>query len=1187
MGNFVHLHVHTEYSLLDGASKIDELLDKAVELGQKAIAITDHGVMYGAVDFYKKAKLKGIKPIIGCEVYVAPRTRFDKMRGPDTSPYHLVLLCKNKTGYQNLIKLVSLGFTEGFYSKPRIDLELLQKYHEGIIALSGCLAGEIPRLLARGDFSKAVETANLYKKIFGQDNYYIEIQNHGISDEIKILPLLVKLSEQTGIGLVATNDCHYVNKEDRRVQDVLLCIQTNKILGEKDAMSFETDEFYLKNYDEMHELFGKYNGALENTEKIAEMCDYDFEFGVTKLPKYFAPDGKDNIEYFDELCYSGFKKKYGENPDEEIKERLNYEMSIIKKMGYVNYFLIVFDFINYAKSKDIPVGPGRGSGAGSLAAYCMGITGIDPIKYNLLFERFLNPERISMPDFDIDFCYERRQEVIDYVIEKYGSDHVAQIVTFGTMAAKGSIRDVGRVLGYSYNFVDGVAKLIPSELNMTIKKALEISKELSRRYETEEEVKELINTAIKIEGMPRHCSTHAAGVVITADPVDSYVPLQSNDGAIVTQYTMTTLEELGLLKMDFLGLRNLTVIKDTEDEIRKTNPDFDIYKIDLDDEEVFKMFSSGKTFGVFQMESGGMRQVLTQMKPHCLEDIIAVISLYRPGPMDSIPTYIKNRQNPDNIVYKHPMLEPILKVTSGCIVYQEQVMQIFRNLAGYSYGRADLVRRAMAKKKAAIMEGERQSFIYGDPKGEKGSPCVGCVANGISAEIANELFDDMSSFASYAFNKNHAAPYGLLAYQTAFLKCHYPKEYMASLLTSVMDNMDKVVEYIAECKRIGIDILPPHINESNISFKAVPKGIRFGFLAVKSLGRNMISSLVKEREAHGLYKDFVDLIQRMSQKDLNKRALENLIKCGALDGLNYNRREMAESFEKILSDYEKYSKNGSMGQLSFFGENYENKFIYEIPHKEEFSKSAMLSMEKDILGLYLSGHPLENYKALSKEIKASSIARLNKSLSSENGNNEELDNRPVRIVAMVSELHTKITKNNEQMAFAEIEDMEGKTEMIIFPKIFNMYQHLLKSQKVLVIDGNVNIKDDELKILCNNICEAEKYKVSTENKEIKNNSHVPPKTPPKSLNRLPDELHIQPQKGLYLKVPSKECREMNKITALTEYFCGENMKNLPVYVYFNDVKKLTIAPKSMWIQLCDELLIEAIYILGEENVKLK
>ena len=1181
MKDFVHLHVHTEYSLLDGASKINELLDRAVEIGQKAIAITDHGVMYGAVDFYKKAKAKGIKPIIGCEVYVAPRTRFDKMRGFDTSPYHLVLLCKNKTGYQNLIKLVSLGFTEGFYAKPRIDLELLKKYHEGIIALSGCLAGEIPRLISKGNFSKAVETANIYKEIFGKDNYYIEIQNHGLSEEIKILPLLAKLSEQTGIGLVATNDCHYVNKEDRKVQDVLLCIQTNKILGDKDAMSFETDEFYLKDYSEMQELFSKYENAIENTQRIADMCNYDFEFGVTKLPKYFAPDGKDNEQYFDELCINGLKKRYGENPDEKIKERLNYEMRIIKKMGYINYFLIVFDFINYAKSRDIPVGPGRGSGAGSLAAYCMGITGIDPIKYNLLFERFLNPERISMPDFDIDFCYERRQEVIDYVIEKYGSDHVAQIITFGTMAAKGSIRDVGRVLGYSYNYVDEIAKLIPSELNMTIKKALEISKELKNRYESENKVKELIDTAMKIEGMPRHCSTHAAGVVITADPVDTYVPLQSNDGAIVTQYTMTTLEELGLLKMDFLGLRTLTVIKDTEDEVRKTNPYFDIYKIDLDDSKVFDLFSSGKTFGVFQMESGGMRQVLTQMKPSCLEDIIAVISLYRPGPMDSIPLYINNRQKPDGIVYKHPMLEPILKVTSGCIVYQEQVMQIFRNLAGYSYGRADLVRRAMAKKKATIMEGERQSFIYGDPHGENGSPCVGCVANGISAETANELFDDMSSFASYAFNKNHAAPYGLLAYQTAFLKCHYPKEYMASLLTSVMDNMDKVVEYIAECKRIGVKILPPHINESNMNFKAVPQGIRFGFLAVKSLGKNMINSLVEEREKHGLYKNFVDLIQRMSQKDLNKRALENLIKCGALDGLHYNRHEMAESFEKIVNDYDKYNKSGSMGQLSFFGENYENKFIYEVPPQEEFSKSSMLSMEKDILGLYLSGHPLEKFKYLAKNIHANSISSLNRKISYENYKHYE--NMPVKIIAMVSEIHTKVTKNNEQMAFAEIEDMEGKTELIVFPKIFNMYHQLLKSQKVLVIDGNVNIKDDELKILCNRVFDAENYKLS---EEITQNNIIPDNIKT-DLYKLPKDLRIQPQKGLYLKVPSMQCRKMEKITSLAEYFCGENMKNWPVYVYFEDTKKLTISPKSMWVQLCDELLIEAIYILGEENVKLK
>ncbi len=1162
MSNFVHLHVHTEYSLLDGACKISELLDKAVEMGQKAIAITDHGVMYGAVDFYKKAKKKGIKPIIGCEVYVSPRTRFDKIYGMDSSPYHLVLLCKNKTGYQNLIKLVSLGFTDGFYSKPRIDFDLLEQYHEGLIALSACLAGEIPRLISRGNFTEAVNTANKYKNLFGEDNYYIEIQNHGIAEQMKILPQLFELSKQTGIGLVATNDVHYINKSDSKVQEILICIQTNKVLGEKNALEFETDEFYLKSYEEMKELFGKYPGAIENTEKIADMCDFDFEFGITKLPVYTAPAGKDPIEYFDELCYNGIEKRYGNNITDEIRERLNYEMSVIKKMGYVTYFLIVFDFINYAKSKGIPVGPGRGSGAGSLAAYCMGITGIDPIQYSLMFERFLNPERISMPDFDIDFCYERRQEVIDYVIEKYGSDHVAQIITFGTMAARGSIRDVGRVMGLSYGFVDNVAKQIPTEPNMTIKKALDLSESLHYEYEHDTQVKELIDTAMKIEGMPRHSSTHAAGVVITANPVDTYVPLQSNDGSIVTQYTMGTLEELGLLKMDFLGLRNLTVIRDTENEIRKTIPDFDIEKIDLQDKDVYKMFSSGKTFGVFQFESGGMRQVLLQIKPKCLEDLIAVISLYRPGPMDSIPTYVKNRQNPQDIHYKHPLLKPILEVTCGCIVYQEQVMQIFRTLAGYSYGRADLVRRAMAKKKADIMEGERNSFIYGDPEGKNGSPCAGCQANGISPELANELFDDMSSFASYAFNKNHAAPYALLAYETAFLKCHYPAQYMAALLTSVIDNTDKIIEYISECSRINIKVLPPDINESFLNFTTQGNSIRFGLLAIKNLGRNVINSIIEERAKNGVYKNFIDLMERNNQRDLNKRAIESLIKSGAVDNLGYNRHEMMESFEAVSNDIDRFNKNKDTGQMSFFGEQYENSFSYEIKKCDEYSEIQLLSMEKESTGLYVSGHPLEEYTELSHKIRAYTFEKLNHDISLNIGNTVDL-------IVMVTDIKTKTTKNNDLMAFVQAEDMTGKGEIIFFPQTYSAYGALLRSQKVLVIKGKTDKKDDDLKIICNNVKLAENY--ITEKEEF---------TAPAAKEQTADP------KKLYLKLSSKNSVQMSKITSLLEYFNDEQKENLPVFVYFNDTKKTMIAPKKMWVQLCDVLINEAKYILDDDSVKL-
>ena len=1169
MSNFVHLHVHTEYSLLDGACKISELLDKAVELGQKAIAITDHGVMYGAVDFYKKAKKKGIKPIIGCEVYVAPRTRFDKVHGMDSSPYHLVLLCKNKIGYQNLIKLVSQGFTDGFYSKPRIDFELLKEHHEGLIALSACLAGEIPRLLSRGNFSEAVNVANKYKELFGKDNYYIEMQNHGIPEQVKILPQLLELAKQTGIGLVATNDVHYIEKADNKIQEVLICIQTNKILGEKNALEFETEEFYLKSYEEMNELFGKYPGAIENTEKIADMCDFDFEFGVTKLPNYTAPENKTPEEYFDELCLNGLKNRYGDNITDEIRERLNHEMTIIKKMGYVTYFLIVFDFINYAKSKGIPVGPGRGSGAGSLAAYCMGITGIDPMQYSLMFERFLNPERISMPDFDIDFCYERRQEVIDYVIEKYGNDHVAQIVTFGTMAARGSIRDVGRVMGLSYGFVDNIAKQIPTELNMTIKKALDLSESLRYEYEHDAQTKELINTAMKIEGMPRHCSTHAAGVVITANPVDTYVPLQSNDGSIVTQYTMGTLEELGLLKMDFLGLRNLTVIRDTEKEIQKTNPDFSIEKIDLYDAEVYKMFSSGKTFGVFQFESGGMRQVLLQTKPKCLEDLIAVISLYRPGPMDSIPQYVENRQHPDKIIYKHPLLKPILEVTYGCIIYQEQVMQIFRTLAGYSYGRADLVRRAMAKKKADIMEGERHSFIYGDPEGKHGSPCVGCQANGIAPELANELFDDMSSFASYAFNKNHAAPYSLLSYETAFLKCHYPAEYMSSLLTSVIDNTDKIIEYISECNRINIKVLPPNINESYLSFTTENNSIRFGLLAIKNLGRSVINSLVKEREKNGKYKNFIDLMERNSQRDLNKRAMESLIKSGALDNMNYNRHEMLESYEAVSNDIERFNKNKDTGQFSFFGDTFEESFTYEVKRFEEYSEIQLLSMEKESTGLYVSGHPLAEHMELSKKIRAKTFEKLNNGISSNTG-------EIVNLIVMITGIKTKTTKNNDLMAFVEAEDMTGKGEIIFFPQAYAQYGALLRTQKVLVINGKIDKKDDDLKIICNNVQLAENY---NSNIKAANNQIEYPN------NAVEEKPKFIPKK-LYLKIPSKNSKEMFKIENLLEYFNGERGGNLPVFVYFNDTKKTMIAPKNMWVQLCDVLLDEAKYILDDDSVKL-
>ena len=875
MSNFVHLHVHSEYSLLDGACRIKDMIKRAKKLNQSAIAITDHGSMYGVMEFYKTAKSEGVKPIIGCEVYVAKRSRFDKVREYDSEIYHLVLLCKNNIGYQNLIKMVSKSFIEGFYNKPRIDEDLLRQHSEGLMALSACLAGAIPRALNRNDYEAAKEIALNYQDIFGKNNFYIELQNHGIAEEIRILPMLSRLSKETGIPMVATNDCHYITQEDSRMHEVLLCIQTNHTIEDDDKMDFGTDQVYIKSEKEMRALFDNFEGAIENTAKIAEMCNVEFEFGKTKLPHFDVPNNQDHYEYFKEQCYNGLYKNYGKNPAKTLVDRLEYELSTIKKMGYVDYYLIVHDFVRYAKSVDIAVGPGRGSGAGSLAAYCIGITGIDPIKYNLLFERFLNPERVSMPDFDIDFCYVRRQEVIDYVIRKYGADHVAQIITFGTMAARGAIRDVGRALAIPYAEVDSVAKLIPMELGMTIEKAMSNSVDLKKKYEENPKLKELIDMAKKLEGMPRHASTHAAGVVITEKPVSEYVPLAKNDEAIVTQFTMTTLEELGLLKMDFLGLRTLTVIKDTEKMINKVEPDFKIENIDLYDNEVFTMMSKGLTQGVFQYESVGMKNVLMQLKPDSIEDLIAVISLYRPGPMSSIPQYIENRHHPEKIKYKHPLLSDILDVTYGCIVYQEQVMQIFRKLAGFSLGRADIVRRAMSKKKKDVMEREHQIFIHGLVDASGKVEVDGCIRRGISEEVASSIYSEMESFASYAFNKSHAAAYAVISYQTAYLKCKYPKEYMASLITSVLDNINKVVEYIEECKNLKIEVLPPSINESEDIFTVSGNDIRFGLLAIKSLGRAPLEKILKERE-NGKFKSLYDFCKRMYSKDIKKIAVDNI-----------------------------------------------------------------------------------------------------------------------------------------------------------------------------------------------------------------------------------------------------------------------------------------------------------------------
>ena len=865
--SFAHLHVHSEYSLLDGACRIEPMLDKIKSMGQTSVALTDHGVMYGVVDFYKAAKARGLNPIIGCEVYVAPRSRFDKVHGIDNERYHLILLCKNNTGYKNLIKLVSEGWVNGFYTKPRVDKELLEQHHEGLIALSGCLAGEVARALERNDYEEAKKVAEWYNGVFGDGNYYLEIQNHGLDEQLRINPMLISLSKELNIPLAATNDAHYVDKQDSKIQQVLICIQTNHTLGEDTGLEFGTQEFYLKSEEEMREAFSECPQAVDNTAKIAEQCHVEFEFGKTKLPHFDVPDGWSHFDWFANLCRNGLKERYGDSPPQEYIDRLEYELGIIDKMGYTDYYLIVHDFIRYAKSVGIPVGPGRGSGAASICAYCIGITGIDPMKYNLLFERFLNPERVSMPDFDVDFCFERRGEVIDYVIDKYGADHVAQIVTFGTMAAKAAIRDVGRAMGMSYSAVDNIAKQIPNELNITLEKALKRSAEFKALYDKDTEAHELIDTAMKVEGMPRHASTHAAGVVITHDPVVSYVPLARNDEAIVTQFTMTTLEELGLLKMDFLGLRTLTVIRNAEKAIRNTDPSFSIENIDMEDRQVFDMLCAGQTEGVFQFESAGMRSVLSQLKPESVEDLIAVISLYRPGPMDSIPTYIENRHNPAKIKYKTPKLKSILDVTYGCIVYQEQVMQICRELAGYSYGRADIVRRAMSKKKHDVMLRERDSFVNGAVDENGNILCEGAVRRGVPAGVANEIFDEMISFASYAFNKAHAAAYAFVAYRTAWLKCHYPCEFLAALLTSFLDNSGKVAQYINECSRLGIKILPPHVNRSTEAFEVSDGNIHFSLLAVKNLGRGFIRRMVDERTMNGDFKDFYDFCRRMYGKD--------------------------------------------------------------------------------------------------------------------------------------------------------------------------------------------------------------------------------------------------------------------------------------------------------------------------------
>ena len=1161
--SFAHLHVHSEYSLLDGACRIEPMLDKIKSMGQTSVALTDHGVMYGVVDFYKAAKARGLNPIIGCEVYVAPRSRFDKVHGIDNERYHLILLCKNNTGYKNLIKLVSEGWVNGFYTKPRVDKKLLEQHHEGLIALSGCLAGEVARALERNDYEEAKKVAEWYNGVFGDGNYYLEIQNHGLDEQLRINPMLISLSKELNIPLAATNDAHYVDKQDSKIQQVLICIQTNHTLGEDTGLEFGTQEFYLKSEEEMREAFSECPQAVDNTAKIAEQCHVEFEFGKTKLPHFDVPDGWSHFDWFANLCRKGLKERYGDSPPQEYIDRLEYELSIIDKMGYTDYYLIVHDFIRHAKSVGIPVGPGRGSGAASICAYCIGITGIDPMKYNLLFERFLNPERVSMPDFDVDFCFERRGEVIDYVIDKYGADHVAQIVTFGTMAAKAAIRDVGRAMGMSYSAVDNIAKQIPNELNITLEKALKRSAEFKALYDKDAEAHELIDTAMKVEGMPRHASTHAAGVVITHDPVVSYVPLARNDEAIVTQFTMTTLEELGLLKMDFLGLRTLTVIRNAEKAIRNTDPSFSIENIDMEDRQVFDMLCAGQTEGVFQFESAGMRSVLSQLKPESVEDLIAVISLYRPGPMDSIPTYIENRHNPAKIKYKTPKLKSILDVTYGCIVYQEQVMQICRELAGYSYGRADIVRRAMSKKKHDVMLRERDSFVNGAVDENGNILCEGAVRRGVPAGVANEIFDEMISFASYAFNKAHAAAYAFVAYRTAWLKCHYPCEFLAALLTSFLDNSGKVAQYIDECSRLGIKILPPHVNRSTEAFEVSDGNIHFSLLAVKNLGRGFIRRMVDERTMNGNFKDFYDFCRRMYGKDFNRRAIESLVKCGAFDGMGANRRQMCAVIDPIIEELDNTKRRNVEGQIGFgdlssgsAAEPTESKSSFAYPPSEEFSPEMLLKYEKEVAGMYLSGHPMAQYRELSKALKCAQIGDIAAEECRYKDNDRGL------LLGLITSAKKKITKSDATMAFLNFEDMTGSIEVIVFPKTLIEKPTMFHEGNILLLHGRVSMREDEdTKVVCEAVEPC-------------------PSSVPAEASKAPTQEKKKAARGLFLRFDTASSPQIEYCRKLLNIFDGA----VPLYYYFADTKEYKRNPIGQNIDVNDVLLRELRKILGESNV---
>ena len=1075
--SFAHLHVHTEYSLLDGSNKIKECVARVKELGMDSVAITDHGVMFGVIDFYRAAKAEGIKPILGCEVYVAPGSRFDKepgVRGEDRY-YHLVLLAENDQGYHNLMKIVSRGFTEGYYYKPRVDMEVLREFHEGIIALSACLAGEVQKNVLRGMYEEGKAAALRYQEIFGEGNFFLELQDHGMQEQKQVNQSLLRMSQETRIPLVATNDVHYTYAEDEKPHDMLLCIQTGKKLADEDRMRYEGGQYYIKSEEEMKGLFPYALEALENTQKIADRCNVEIEFGVTKLPKYDVPEGYTSWEYLNKLCYEGLKKRYPDG-DDSLKERLEYELSVIKSMGYVDYFLIVWDFIKYAKDHGIMVGPGRGSAAGSIVSYCLEITSIDPIKYQLLFERFLNPERVSMPDIDVDFCFERRQEVIDYVVRKYGSDRVVQIVTFGTMAARGVIRDVGRVMDLPYAFVDSIAKMVPTELNMTLDRALTMNQELKKLYQEDAQVQELIDMSRRLEGLPRHTSMHAAGVVISQKSVDEYVPLSlGSDGSVTTQFTMTTLEELGLLKMDFLGLRTLTVIQNAVQLAKSKNPELDMDQIDYNDKQVLSYIGTGKTDGIFQLESGGMKGFMKELKPNSLEDIIAGISLYRPGPMDFIPQYIRGKNDAGSITYDCPQLEPILAPTYGCIVYQEQVMQIVRDLAGYTLGRSDLLRRAMSKKKGDVMQKERQIFVYGDE--ENGVP--GCIKNGIDEKTANKIYDEMIDFAKYAFNKSHAAAYAVVSYQTAYLKYYYPVEYMAALMTSVIENPSKVAEYIYACRQMNIQILSPDINRGIGNFSVDGNNIRYGLTAIKSIGRPVIAAIIEDRDEFGPFKNLEDFISRMSVKDgLNKRAIEHLIKSGALDCLGGTRKQFMSIYVQIVDHVNQEKKYAMTGQMTLFdmvGEEEKEQFEIKLPDVGEYSKENLLAFEKEVLGVYLSGHPLQEYE--DKWRKSISATTLDFQPDEETGRAKVHDGTREIVGGMITAKTIKHTKTNQMMAFLSLEDLVGTVEVIVFPRDYEKNREYLEIDKKIFVKGRVSEEEERpSKLICETIIPFEQTK---------------------------------------------------------------------------------------------------------------